>query len=404
MSLLDGQSLVRHAHSADRTVPDGDVARAVLDPAACAAARREIETWPDYAATPLLELPGLAEQAGFARLWYKDEAGRFGLGSFKALGGAYAVSRILIDAIARQTGEQATTADLLSGRFRDITSGITVTCATDGNHGRSVAWGAQQFGCHCVIYIHATVSEGRRQAIERFGAEVLRTTGNYDDSVRQAAQDAERLGRIVVSDTSYPGYMDIPRYVMQGYAVLADEAMAQLPETPTHVFLQGGVGGFAAAVIARFRERYGAGRPRMIVVEPERAACIYASIQAGRPVAVEGELNTLMAGLACGEVSLLAWEILQQGMDDVLTVSDPAAVACMRLLAEGGGGDPPLVAGESAVAGLAGALLARQQPALAAVLELGADSRVLVIGTEGDTDPEVYRQLVGRTAEQVRAL
>jgi diaminopropionate ammonia-lyase len=405
MTLLDSHFPIQHVHNprADRTAPYGDEAQIVLEPAACAAARREIETWPGYAPTPLLELPGFAEQAGFARLWYKDEAGRFGLGSFKALGGAFAVSRILIDAIRQRTGQQASTADLLSGLFGDITAGITVTCATDGNHGRSVAWGAQQFGCRCVIYIHATVSEGRKQAIERFGAEVVRTDGNYDDSIRVAARDAEQFGRIVVSDTSYPGYMDIPRYVMQGYTVLADEAIEQLPEIPSHVFLQGGVGGFAAAVIARFWERFGAGRPRMVVVEPDRAACIHASIRAGSPIAVEGELDTLMAGLACGEVSLLAWEILKHGMDDVLTVSDPAAVACMRLLADGVGGDAPLVAGESAVAGLAGAVLVGQHPPLADAMSLDRDSRVLVIGTEGDTDPEVYQQLVGRTAAEVRA-
>lgn len=374
----------------------------VLDPEACAAARREIARWPGYAPTPLIQLKGLAAQAGLDRIYYKDESGRFGLGSFKALGGAFAVSRILIDEVTRRTGKQATTADLLAGRYRDITEQITVTCGTDGNHGRSVAWGAQQLGCRCVIYIHATVSEGRRRAIERFDAEVVRTAGNYDDSVRQAAQDAETHGRTVVSDTSYVGYMDIPRFVMQGYTVLADEAIGQLEKPPTHVFLQGGVGGFAAAVISRFWYRFGARRPHMIVVEPDKAACIYASTVAGRPTAISGDLDTIMVGLACGEVSLLAWEILAEGMDDVLTVPDAAAAECMVLLAKGVAGDTPLVAGESAVAGLAGLLLALQNPAIAADLTLDTGSRVLLVGTEGDTDPQVYRQIVGRSAAEVR--
>ena len=386
---------------ADPALPYGERQRQVLAPAACAEARREILTWPGYALTPLHELPALAAAAGLGRLWYKDEDARFGLHSFKALGGAYAVSRVLLTAIARETGVRATTADLLAGRYRGLTDNITVTCATDGNHGRSVAWGAQQFGCRCVIYIHATVSEGRKRAIERFGAEVVRTAGHYDDSIREAARDAAEHGRIVVSDTSYPGYMDIPRYVMQGYTVLADEAIGQLPERPSHVFLQGGVGGFAAAVIARFWEHHGSERPRMVVVEPDRAACILASIRAGEPTPVEGDLDTVMAGLACGEVSLLAWEILAEGVDDVLAVSDEAAIEAMRLLADGAAGDPPLVAGESAVTGLVGALLARRDPDLAAALELDGNSRVLVIGTEGATDPEVYRQLVGRPAEEV---
>ncbi|MFO1349839.1 MAG: diaminopropionate ammonia-lyase [Gammaproteobacteria bacterium] len=400
------EPIVQHASNphARRDLRYGERQRRVLDSAECEAARREIASWPGYAPTPVLSLAGLAARSGCAKLWYKDEAGRFGLGSFKSLGGAFAVARILIAEIERRSGQHASVADLLAGRYRDLTRTVTVTCATDGNHGRSVAWGARQFGCQCVIYIHATVSKGRQQAIEAYGAEVVRTAGNYDDAVRAADRDAERLGRIVVSDTSYPGYMDIPRTVMQGYTVLADEAIEQLAAEggPTHVFLQGGVGGFAAAVIARYWERLGARRPRCIVVEPDQAACIFASVRAGKPVAITGALDTMMAGLACGEVSLLAWEILDQGMDDALMIPDAAAIACMRLLADGGG-DPPVVAGESAVAGLAGALGALQREDLRAALELERSSRVLVIGTEGATDPELYRQLVGRGPQEVRA-
>lgn len=389
--------------AAERRSASGDRQRAVLEPGACRQARAAIASWPGYAETPLKELPGLAAAAGVDRIWYKDEAGRFGLGSFKSLGGAYAVSRILIDEIASKTGERAGTGDLLSNRYAAITRNVTVTCATDGNHGRSVAWGARQFGCRCVIYIHATVSEGRKDAIEGYGAEVVRTAGNYDDSVREADEDAKRLGRIVVSDTSYPGYMRIPQYVMQGYTMLASEAIERMPEDamPTHVFLQGGVGGFAAAVISTLWEHLAAGRPRMVIIEPDKAACIFASVAAGKPTAVSGDLGTVMAGLACGEISLLAWEILAEGADDVLMVADQSAVECMRLLADGVGGDEPVVAGESAVTGLAGLLIARRDPALCDALALGPRSRVLLIGTEGATDPQVYEQIVGRPASQV---
>lgn len=380
--------------------------RAVLGEPGLEEARSEIGSWPGYAPTPLVALPGLAAAAGLAEVWYKDEGPRFGLGSFKALGGAYAVCRLLRRQVATATGAaDIPTAELTSGRHREILSGITVCTATDGNHGRSVAWGARAFGCRCVIYIHATVSEGRKRAMEDLGAEVQRVAGNYDDSVRQAAADAEDKGWFVVSDTSYPGYMDIPRDVMHGYMVMADEAIAQLPDAapPSHIFLQGGVGGLAAAVCAGFWLRYGSARPRLFLVEPERAACIFESAKAGRRVTVTGALDTVMAGLAAGEVSLLAWEVLWAGAEGFMTVPDRAAEALMRLLADGVDGDPPLVAGESAVAGLAGALAALHDRALAGRLGLGPESRVLVFGSEGATDPELYQRIVGRAPEAVRA-
>lgn len=375
----------------------------ILSLAAHEEAMAEIAQWPGYAPTPLVSLAGLARAAGLGSIHYKHEAGRFGLGSFKALGGAYAVLRLLKKEILSRTGQVATSRDLLDGKFREVVADITVTCATDGNHGRSVAWGAQMFGCQCVIYIHSTVSEGRRAAISRYGAEVVRTAGNYDDAVRAADAAAREHGRFVVSDTSYPGYTDVPRDVMQGYSVMVEEALRQWPEAapPTHVFIQGGVGGLASAVCAQLWERLGDQRGRFVVVEPDKAACLYESATVGKPVAVHGELDTLMAGLACGEVSLIAWEVLAAGTADFLTVPDAAAVACMRLLADAPFGDQPLAAGESAVAGLAGLLMAAARPQMATALGLGLDSRVLLIGSEGATDPELYAQLVGRSAEAV---
>ncbi|MGC9368353.1 MAG: diaminopropionate ammonia-lyase [Paracoccaceae bacterium] len=375
---------------------------AILSDAGLAAARATISGWPGYAPTPLVALPGLAAELGVAALHYKDEGGRFGLGSFKALGGAYAVARLLQSELSKALGH-AVSMDEVTGRaYPDEAARITVCCATDGNHGRSVAWGAQNFGCNCVIFIHATVSEARKMAIEAYGAEVRRCTGNYDDSVREAQETATREGWFVVSDTSYPGYMDIPKDVMQGYEVMAAEAFDALDEAPTHVFLQTGVGGMAAAVTAQAVRRWGAGRPKIVLCDPDQSACWLDSIRAGQPTAVEGDLDTLMAGLACGEVSALAWEILRDHADAVMALTDAAAVAEMRRLARPVAGDPAVVAGESAVAGLAGLAAAMGDDEARAMLGLDAGSRVVVFGTEGDTDAALYEELVGLSADAVR--
>ncbi|MCP5156422.1 MAG: diaminopropionate ammonia-lyase [Ectothiorhodospiraceae bacterium] len=397
--------LHRNPRGAARTPYPGWL-RATLDEASAAAARAEIESWPGYAPTPLVRLPGLAARAGVASVAYKDEGGRFGLGSFKALGGAYAVLRHVSVEVGRRAGiAPPSAADLLSGRHRAITESLTVACATDGNHGRSVAWGAQIFGCRCVIYVHETVSPGREAAIARYGAEVVRNPGNYDEAVRRAARDAAANGWTVVSDTSWEGYADIPRDVMHGYCLMADEALRELASEPppTHVLVQGGVGGVAAAACATTWWAYGADRPQIVVVEPERAACLFESARAGERVALTGDIETVMAGLSCGETSLLAWQVLVDGAEWFMTVSDDAAMAAMRLMADGVAGDPPVVAGESAVAGVAGLLAAAARPEMAQALGLGPDARVLLFGTEGDTDPELYARIVGRDAAAVRA-
>jgi len=351
-----------------------------------AAAEREIASWPGYAATPLVRLDGLARSLGLAALWYKDERGRFGLKSFKALGGAYAVRRLL-ERQPRPARE------------------VTVTCATDGNHGRSVAWGARLAGCNCVIFIHATVSEGRAAAIRRYGAEVVRVPGNYDDAVRHAAAEAARHGWFVVSDTSYAGYRDVPVDVMHGYGLMAAELLRQLPagEVPTHVFVQVGVGALAAAICAKLWLAWGPQRSRFVAVEPERADCLLQSIAAGRPVAVHGGLETVMAGLACGEVSEAAWEILREGTDAALAIGDDWALEAVRALANPRDGDPAIVTGETGAAGFAALLALQDRPDQRAQLGLDAGARVLLLGSEGDTDPEIYRRIVGRSAEEVLA-
>jgi diaminopropionate ammonia-lyase len=359
-------------------------------------AREEITSWPGYAPTPLISLPDVAQEARVAAVYWKDEAGRFGLGSFKALGGAYAVMRLLtVELSKRGIANAVTSAELLEGRYREATAGITVTCATDGNHGRSVAWGAQRFGARCVIFVHETVSQGRRDAIAAYGAEIRVVPGTYDDAVRAAQRTAEKEGWFVVSDTSYAGYTEVPRDVMQGYRLMAEEAAAQLATAPSHVFIQGGVGGLAAAVSVQMRASYGAAVPHLVVAEPDQAACLLASAEAGEPVAIEGELDTLMAGLACGEPSLLAWQELERAAFAFMAVPDQAAVDCMRLLARR---ESRVVAGESAVAGLAALLLAARDPFGRTALGLTEASQVLLFGTEGATDPVLYARLVEAAA------
>ena len=392
----------------DRAHPYSDAQRAILNETDAAAAATEIRTWPGYAPTPLLSLPGFAAQVGVGQVLYKDEGGRFGLGSFKALGGAYAVLRQLAAHVERETGMRPDAAALASGQYRKLTSAITVCCATDGNHGRSVAWGAQTFGCACVIYIHATVSAGREQAIARYGARVQRTTGNYDESVHQASKDAAANGWIVISDTSWEGYTQIPGDVMHGYTLMADEVMHALDgntgEAPiTHVFVPGGVGGVAAAMLAPLWWSYGAKRPMFIVVEPQRAACLYASACAGTLTALSGDIETVMAGLCCGEPSASAWSLLGPGADAFMTIADDAALAMMKVLADAVDQDQPIVCGESAAASPAGLAAIMADADAARTLGLGAGSRVLLLGTEGDTDPQLYEDIVGRSADAVRA-
>lgn len=348
-------------------------------------ARAEITSWPGYAPTPLHRL----DFQGPASVHYKDEGSRFGLGSFKALGGAYAVLKLIQAELAKRgVANHATGAELEAGQHRDAAREITVTCATDGNHGRSVAWGAQRFGARCVIFVHQHVSQGRRDAIARYGAEIREVAGNYDDSVRAAQQTAETEGSFVISDTSYPGYTEPPRDVMQGYRLMAEEAIAAMPAPPTHVFVPGGVGGVAAAVSVQTRTMCGAGF-RLIIAEPEKAACLTESLAAGTFTTVGGDLDTLMAGLACGEPSLLAWQELERGAFASMALPDAAVPGAMRALAAQG-----ITAGESAVAGVVALDRAWNDAAAREALGLGPESRILIFGTEGATDPELYDQLV----------
>lgn len=343
-----------------------------------------MQEWPNHKETPLHPLDGVARAIGVGSIFCKDESSRFGLGSFKALGGAYAVFHLLRRHLQGDNVGVSQHA-LVPGEFSSRLKGIRVCAATAGNHGRSVAWGAQRFGCDCTIYIPAGTDGTRAAAIAALGAEVVRVAGGYDHAVRRAATDAATNGWWVVSDTAYSGYTKIPLIVMQGYGVMAEEIVRrwQDPEPPTHVFLQCGVGGLAASVCAHFWGRWGTKRPRCIVVEPEQACCMQLTARAGVPTAVEGSLDTTMSCLACAEVSLSAWDVLDRGADDYLLITDPEAAAAVTLLGEGSHGDPPLQTQPSGAGGLAGLLVASRDPELRDVLDLGPESRVLVIMSEG---------------------
>ena len=388
---------------ADHDADYGEHQSEVLSLNGLTRAKSVISQWPGYAPTPLVNLRGIAKAANVASLHYKDEAYRFGLKSFKPLGGAYAVACLLMKVISAQTTNQdIEISDLLSGKYAGQCSRVTVTAATDGNHGRSVAWGARMFGCRCVIFINEAVSAGREKAIANFGSEVRRNPGSFDDAVRTASETAEREGWHVIPDTSDGEIIEAPRNVTQGYAVMADEAIQQLVgDVPSHIFLQAGVGGMAAATCARFWQEYGSKRPLAILVEPFSSACWFESLQAGKPVAVSGDLESLMGGLSCGEVSRVAWIILETGADVAMKLSDEAAAQTMRLLANGEYGDPPLVGGESGVAGLAGFLAVMTEPDARQRLGIDDSSRIVVFGTEGATDPQTYAEIVGKTPEEV---
>lgn len=386
--------------------PYPEALRAVLCLARTQENRRWLAGWRGLArtATPLVALPDLAHRLGVAQVSVKDESVRSPLASFKALGAPIALVRQLL-----RLHPGIDPAAVLSGRYAAQLQGYTVVSATDGNHGRALAAAAQDAGCACVIVLHAHVSAEREQAIARFGARIVRIAGNYDESVHEAARLAAANGWQVVSDTSYAGYEDIPRDVMQGYGTIAAElieqtgAQAGQPGAFTHVFLQGGVGGLAAGVAATLWEYQGAARPCCIVVEPAQADCLMQSALQGRPARATGSVDSVMAGLACGDTSPLAWRFLDPGIDHFMTVEDGAAIAAMRTLAAGSAQDVPIVAGESGAAGLAALQVLRSDPALAAQAGLDAQARVLLINSEGATAPQVYQELVGEAAASVAA-
>jgi len=353
--------------------------------------------WGPIDTTPLIALPGIAAAAGVGQVLLKNEALRLGQGSFKALGGAYAVMVLFKRLLETHLGSEVRVTQLLSRTAKDFARSVTVCCATDGNHGKSVAAGARLLGCRAVIFVHQGVSDARIAAL---GAdEIVRVPGSYDDSVNESERVAKEKGWFLVSDTSWPGYEETPAFVGQGYTILADEALRQIEErgqaAPTHVFLQAGVGGFAGSIAGHLADRLGALKPTIIIVEPDRAACVFASAKVGKLVSVAPTEPTVMAMLECYTPSLIAWRVLERTVDAFMTVSEEEAKQAMRALAFPKGGEKPIVAGESGAAGLAGLLAIARDQVASAALKLDKDSRVLVINTETATDPASYEAIVG---------
>ncbi|WP_322045842.1 diaminopropionate ammonia-lyase [Paraburkholderia sp. J67] len=393
--------LIANSRAQRRSYPDS-LAR-ILNVAGGNESRAWLSNWEAINAqpTPIFGLPGVAAQLGVASVSVKDESLRSPLGSFKALGAPIALMRLVLRLWPDHALDPKA---LIQGRYREMLTHLTVISATDGNHGKALAAAAQSMGCACVIVLHANVSVEREQAIAAYGARIVRIAGNYDESVEHAAQLAHANGWHVVSDTSYEGYEAIPRDVMQGYGTIAAEIIEQTRVgTFTHVFLQGGVGGLAAGVASYLWEIHGETRPCFIVVEPRQADCLYQSAIAGHAAKATGSVDSVMAGLACGETSPLAWTILEACVDHFMLIEDDDAVAAMRTLAAGENGDVPIVSGESGAAGLAALVKLMGRAELAHAAGLDQHSRVLLISTEGATAPGVYASLVGVEADTVAA-
>ena len=341
----------------------------------------QIRRWPGYSPTPLRKLASLAMHLGVSEVLYKDESTRFSLGSFKSLGGAYAAA-CEVRRVLAAGGEQNELHDLFAGACRQKASAITLCCATDGNHGVSVAFAAKNMGCRCVVFMHEHASQTRETTMRQLGATVRRTAGTYDASVYLAREAARSQGWVLIADTSAEPFEQVPAEVMQGYAVMMLEILEQLEgRRLSHVFLQGGVGGLAASVAGFLAEQFGAHRPMVIVVEPDTAACLFASSKAGHPLSIGGDLETVMDMLACGQPSSIAWTILKERADCFVTIDDTAAVHAHDLLNRGAAGCP-LNVGYSGAAGVAGLFEVMSKKACRDALQLNAGSRVLVFGTE----------------------
>lgn len=372
-----------------------------LSPATALGVRAFHRQLPGYKPTPLVRLGQLARAWGYRDIFVKDEGPRFGLKAFKVLGGSYAVARLVCQKLNRPLSE-VPYAQLVSDEVRKQVGQITLTTTTDGNHGRGVAWAAERLGQKAVIYMPKGSAPSRVAAIRSHGAEVEVTDLNYDDAVRLACRMAEENGWYVVQDTAWEGYTETPLWIMQGYMTMCAEAVDQLraeDACPTHIFVQAGVGALAGAVVGYLSQIYREPPPKFIIMEPNNAACIFASAAAGdgKPHAVKGDLQTIMAGLACGEPNPLSWEILHDVSSGYVSCADFLASNGMRILANPVPGDVPVEAGESGSLGigLMDALANKADfEALKDALGIGPDSTLLCFNTEGATDPINYRKIV----------
>ncbi|MGB5823821.1 MAG: diaminopropionate ammonia-lyase [Proteocatella sp.] len=356
----------------------------------------------EYQVTPLHSLNELSKRLGVEKLWVKDESYRFGLNAFKVLGGAYAVGKYLSEKLDIDISELSFE-DLKSSEIKSKLGNLTFVTATDGNHGRGIAWAASKLGQKSVIFMPKGSSVLRLENIKKEGAEASITDFNYDDTVRVASQYAKKNNGILIQDSSWEGYEKIPRWIMQGYCTLIDEAIEQIRseghERPTHVFLQAGVGAFAGGILGYLTSKFGNDRPITAIIEPEEAACIYKSAKVGdgRTHAVSGDMPTIMAGLACGEPSIVSWDILRDFANFYISCSDKLSARGMRILGNPLPGDPQIISGESGAVGIGVISKILEDDAygkLADELQLTNDSKILIISTEGDTDSEGYRKIV----------
>jgi len=363
-------------------------------------AKRFHETFPNYGVTPLRELSELSQYLGLSGIYVKDESYRFGLNAFKALGGTYAIGSYIADQLGMDIKDLSY--DLLKSKsIKEKIGEITFFTATDGNHGRGIAWAAKELGYQSVVYLPKGSAAERLNSIRDLGAKAYITDRNYDDSVRLAKEEAEKNNGVLIQDTAWEGYEKIPRWIMEGYTTLGYEITEQLKGRElTHVFLQAGVGSMAGALTGFFTDYYqGENSPKIIIVEPDKADCVFktAGARDGSLQQVTGDLDTIMAGLACGEVSTLGWEILKNHGNHFLSVPDTIAAKGMRILGNPLGEDRRIISGESGgvTLGLVAQVMAREELSdLKKELKLNEASKILCISTEGDTDRDHYRKIV----------
>lgn len=368
-----------------------------------AKARAFHESFPQYSVTPLTKLEKMADFLGLGEVYIKDESYRFGLNAFKVLGGSFAMARY----IAQQTGRDVSELPynvLTSDKLREEFGQATFFTATDGNHGRGVAWAANKLGQKSVVLMPKGSTQTRLNNILAENAVATIEEVNYDECVRMANAMAEKTENgVMVQDTAWDGYEEIPAWIMQGYGTMAMEANDQLEEygcgRPTHVFIQAGVGSLAGAVQGFFANRYPENPPKVVVVEAEPAACLYkgAALGDGSIQIVDGDMVTIMAGLACGEPNTISWDILKNHVDTFIATPDWVAAKGMRMLAAPVKGDPAVTSGESGAAPfgtLACIMMMDEYKELREHLGLNKDSKVLLFSTEGDTDPDRYKSIV----------
>ena len=361
-------------------------------------------SFPVYKETPLVELKHTAKSMGLGNIYIKDESYRFGLNAFKVLGGSYAIGNYLAKRLGKSITEMPYE-KLVSGEIKRELGDITFVTATDGNHGRGVAWTAKQLQQKSVVYMPKGSAEERLMNIRAEGADASITDLNYDEAVRLANSQAEQKGWVMVQDTAWEGYEDIPGWIMQGYGTMGYEAYMQLPEKPTHIFLQAGVGSMAGAVAGFFASVYGEDRPIITIVEPNKADCIYKTAEAadGKLHFVTGDMDTIMAGLACGEPCSIGWNVLRDYADYFLSCPDYAAAQGMRVLGNPEAGDTKVVSGESGASAfgcIAEIMRDKTLVELKNKLKLDENSKVLFFSTEGDTDKENYNSIVWDGAYQ----